>query len=153
MTPVNEEPDDVVQHRTSGRQQPLQSNPSHRQRTGSLPKRSPTEPEGAAMTRSPTRNLLKAASSLLTPDKKVGPAPSVLDSLRSILFSSCVCAFYGAAVALADRLVVSRVERIIGLHPSISAYPEFPWLWPCTDYLLVGPQFCNEGRTYSYFRL
>ncbi|KAF4571314.1 hypothetical protein EYR36_008643 [Pleurotus pulmonarius] len=40
------------------------------------------------MTRTPTRNLIRAASMLLTPDKKVGPAPSILNSLRSILFAS-----------------------------------------------------------------
>ncbi|KAF9496776.1 calcium/proton exchanger [Pleurotus eryngii] len=88
MTPVNEEPDDVVQHTASGRQQPLQSKLSHRQRAGSLPKSNPTETEGVAMARSSTRNLFRAASMLLIPDKKVGPAPSVLDSLRSILFAS-----------------------------------------------------------------
>ncbi|KAF7424414.1 hypothetical protein PC9H_009721 [Pleurotus ostreatus] len=88
MTPVNEEPDDVVQHMASGRQQPLQSTLSHRQRTGSLPQNNLTETDGASMTRSPTRNLLRAASMLLIPDKKVGPAPSVVDSLRSILFAS-----------------------------------------------------------------
>lgn len=71
-------------------------------RTDSLHNGISTKTSGASISRTPSRNLLRAATMMMIPEKRVGPAPSVLASLRSILFASCMCAFSGPAVGLAD---------------------------------------------------